>query len=173
MSNERMEDVPKVEGLRDGPRFREHGFRPIVLRPVPGFCSRGRVEPPPVIVALDVCGQIASGILAGRPSPLVDEFDLECVKEAFMGALSQQQAEWLIDGLTSIDRAWVDDLLEHRGKHVAAPGRDRPRDRPSWDPAFHADRKARTCHYGTSGKLSRARCAVRRRRQPPLQCLFI
>jgi len=35
------------------------------------------MEPPPVIVAFDTCKKIAFGIVAGCPSPLVDELDPE------------------------------------------------------------------------------------------------
>ena len=45
------------------------------------------MDPSPVIVALDIREQIASGILAGRPSPLVDDFNLERVEEAFHGRI--------------------------------------------------------------------------------------
>lgn len=37
----------------------------------------------PIVVALDVGEQVAPGLIPGRPSSLVDEFDLEGVEEAF------------------------------------------------------------------------------------------
>ena len=45
------------------------------------------MDPPAVIVTLDIRKQIASGILAGRPSPLANEFDLERVEKAFHGRI--------------------------------------------------------------------------------------
>lgn len=41
-----------------------------------GSISESRVDPPPVIVALDVREDVASRILSRCPSPLMGEFDL-------------------------------------------------------------------------------------------------
>ena len=51
----------------------------------------------PIVVALDVGEQVASGLVPGRPSSLVDEFDLEGMKEAFhrgVGRNSSLSGSW-------------------------------------------------------------------------------
>ena len=52
-----------------------------------GPVSESGVDPPPVIVALDIREEVSSGILSGWPSPLVGEFDLQRVEEAFHGRI--------------------------------------------------------------------------------------
>lgn len=47
------------------------------------FISGSGMDSPPVMVALDIREQIASGILVRCPSPLVNKFDPERVEEAF------------------------------------------------------------------------------------------
>jgi hypothetical protein len=42
-----------------------------------GPVAEGGMDPPAVIIAPEICEQIASRILAGRPSPLVGELDLQ------------------------------------------------------------------------------------------------
>ncbi len=46
----------------------------------------GGVDALPIIVALDICEEVALGLLAGCPAPLMDEFDLQRVKKLSMGA---------------------------------------------------------------------------------------
>ena len=60
--------------------------------------SESGVDPPPVIVALYIREQVASGFLAGRPSPLVRELDLQRVEEAFHGGIVVAAPVRLIDG---------------------------------------------------------------------------
>ncbi len=42
----------------------------------------GGVDPLPIVVAFEVSEQVATGLVACGPSLLVDEFDLERMKEA-------------------------------------------------------------------------------------------
>jgi hypothetical protein len=48
-----------------------------------GPVSESGVDPPTVIVALDIREEVSSRILSRWPSPLVGEFDLQRVEEAF------------------------------------------------------------------------------------------
>ena len=46
-----------------------------------------RVDALPIVVAFDVGEQVASGLVPGRPSSLVNEFDPESMEEAFHGSV--------------------------------------------------------------------------------------
>ena len=52
-----------------------------------GPTSESGVDPPPVIVALDIREDVSSRIFSRWPSPLVSEFDLQRVEEAFHGRI--------------------------------------------------------------------------------------
>ncbi len=69
------------------PAFADTGLGHLSFGLFRGSVSERGVDPPPIMVTLDIDEQVSSGLLAVCPSPLEDAFDLERMEEALHGCV--------------------------------------------------------------------------------------